>query len=329
MDHKPSPKAELKQAFANLVDVIPPKDLATIMFPPALGLEMLQGSLAGKDLSIGDFDPDMPEVDLLEAILGFVRWLSIYYFHTMLEGLENVPEGPVLFVGNHNAGLLSLDTLIVIDQIRQYRGRDRIIQPLVHDAAYMSKTTAHHAKRMGALRASRENADLALSAGRDVIAYPGGDREAFRRFQDRNKVILAGRKGFVRTALKNKVPIVPVVSAGLHESFVVLSTGKRIAAKLGLKNIFHSDLAAFGLSFPWGLAPSFFPFIPLPTPIDIRILAPFEMVGEPDDQAAVDRGYEVISSVMQKTMDELTADRLPWLGRPRPESIVPPPPAKD
>ena len=52
-----------------------------------------------------------------------------------------------------------------------------------------------------------------LGSGRVMLVYPGSDWEASRPFAERGRIDFAGRKGFLRVALRHRVPIVPVVSA--------------------------------------------------------------------------------------------------------------------
>jgi len=69
-------------------------------------------------------------------------------------------------------------------------------------------------RKFGTVAASPENAAQALESGAALLVYPGGDYEVHRPSWLRNKVDFGGRKGFIRLALENDVPIVPVVSAG-------------------------------------------------------------------------------------------------------------------
>ena len=58
--------------------------------------------------------------------------------------------------------------------------------------------------------------------GAILLVYPGGDREVFRTWRDRNRIDFGGRLGFVRLALRTGVPVVPagsgapVVKVGPH-----------------------------------------------------------------------------------------------------------------
>jgi 1-acyl-sn-glycerol-3-phosphate acyltransferase len=308
---------ELPHVLDGLVREIPVAELAAIFFPPLMGLEILDSVTKQKGTEDGgNFQSELPVLEAFEAVLGATDWLARYYFHADVENATNVPNhGPVLLVGNHNAGLMSFDSMFAISELQRVQGRQRTVHPLVHDYAFAAKTLGKHAHRLGMLRATRHNADAALNAGRVVLVYPGGDKDAFRPFRDRYKTVLAGRKGFVRVALSHKVPVVPLVSVGLHESMIVLSSGEKLARAFKLKSWLHTEVAPVGLSLPWGLAPSFFTFLPLPTKVDMRFGEPILLQGDPEDEAAVEAGYQKVCASMQRIMDELSRGRKLWLGR--------------
>jgi len=307
---------ELKQLSEKLLEHMSPMDLATVLFPPAMGWDLLQGVLAKTPVEDHGFEDRYPDPGLLQAVLDMAKWLSVNYFKTRIHNAEVLPkDAPVLLVGNHSGGLMPLDALFAINHIRDKISTQAIVHPLVHDFAYTAPRVAKLAKQLGILRAGHQNALDALNAGRHVLVYPGGDEDAFRTFSERNRVIFAGRKGFVRLAMAAKVPIVPLVSVGLQESFIVLSKGRDIASKLVLKKWLRTEIFPIALSFPWGLTPAFSPFLPFPTSIDMRFESPIDAEGEPDDDAAVGRCYDRVLNVMQTSMDALAKDRVPFFGR--------------
>ena len=310
---------ELKALGDTLFQHMSPKDLFTLLFPPALGLNILQGTLGGGAFEGEDFNNDnndCPDPKLMHAVLAMARWWSIHYFSTRIYDVKHLPaDSPALIVGNHSAGLMPLDALFAMNEIRDTYGEDKRVYSLVHDFAYMAPRVARVARRVGVLRAKKENALAALSSGGHVLVYPGGDQDAFRTFAERKKIVLAGRKGFIRTALEAGVPIVPLVSVGLHESFFVVSKGENIAQKLGLKKLLRTDVMPLSFSFPWGLVPAFFPFLPLPTAIEMAFCPPITISGSPDDESLVDSIYTQVETVMQKKMDSLYENRTPLFGR--------------
>jgi hypothetical protein len=48
----------------------------------------------------------------------------------------------------------------------------------------------------------------------------------------------------------------------------------------------------------------------------MRFLEPIVLEGEAGDAEAIEQGYARIEEAMQAAMDDLSRDRLPWLGRP-------------
>ena len=76
-----------------------------------------------------------------------------------------------------------------------------------------------------------ENAKRALDSGAAVLVYPGGDYEVHRPSWERNRVDFGGRKGFIRLAIEQDVPIVPVVAVGGQETALFLSRGEHLAAR--------------------------------------------------------------------------------------------------
>jgi 1-acyl-sn-glycerol-3-phosphate acyltransferase len=316
VDHGKLRFGELKALADRLFEQLPSADLAAMLFPPALGLDLLRGALSDEPVEDKGFSVDVPERDLYRCVLDLSRWLSQHYFTTRIEGVENVPsKGAALIVGNHSAGLMPLDALFAMAQIREAQGPERFVHPLAHDFAYVGPKMAANAHRVGILRAVKENAAAAFAAGRLVLVYPGGDKEAFRTFKERGKVVLSGRKGFVRLALTAGAPIVPLASVGLHESFIVLAKGERLARALGLKELLRTEVLPLGLCFPWGLSPSFFPFLPLPTSIEMRFLEPILLEGDPEDPAALEAGYTKVEAALQGAVDDLSKNRIPWFGR--------------
>jgi len=307
---------EFKVLVSDLLKYMSFKDMVTLFFPPALGLNILQGSLGSRARTDDAFNIDHFDEDMLASVLNLARWLSNHYFSTDISHLDRLPDtGPVLIVGNHSAGLMPLDALFAIDAVRNTHGKQRRIYSLVHDFAYMAPRVGRLARRIGTLRAKPGNARAALDSGHHVLVYPGGDQDAFRTFQERKKIVLAGRKGFVRLAMEAGVPIVPLVSVGLHESFFVFSKGETIAKKLGLREHLRTDILPFALSFPWGFAPAFFPFVPLPTSIEMEFCEPIAVSGSSLDDDAVQAIYDQVEKVMQETMDRLYENRIPLMGR--------------
>jgi 1-acyl-sn-glycerol-3-phosphate acyltransferase len=168
-------------------------------------------------------------------------------------------------------------------------------------------------RKLGLVPASPGNAERALGAGRSLLLYPGGAHEVFRPFRERNRIDFAGHKGFVKLALRARVPLVPVVGHGGHESVYVLSRGEGIAERLGMARV---RLGIFPIiaQVPWGISSPVLPGIPLPSKITVEVCEPIDLSarfgpGAEDDPAIVDRSYDEVTSVMQSTLTRLAAER--------------------
>jgi 1-acyl-sn-glycerol-3-phosphate acyltransferase len=139
---------------------------------------------------------------------------------------------------------------------------------------------------MGTISPSRENIAAAFAKGDDVILWPGGEVDAFRSFGKRDQAVLGGRTGFIRLAIREQVPIVPMATVGGHDTLFVLSEGRGIARALGLKKRMRSEVAPITLSVPFGVQLHLTPFqhIPLPAKIRTEYLEPIYLETDRDKE---------------------------------------------
>ena len=257
-----------------------------------------------------DRDPDLVRENLP------LNWLvARLYFRAHVDGLENIPDvGPALLVGNHSGGNYIPDSFILGMAFATYFGAERPWFALTHSMAMAMPVVGRLLRAFGSIPASRENADEALRRGACVLVYPGGDVETYRPWSQRNVVSLAGRKGFIRTALKNRVPLVPVVNIGSHETGIFLSDGQWLTKALGLDKRFRLKAMPIQVGLPWGLwVTDFLPRVLLPAKIGIRVLPPmkFKRTGPEAarDDAYVQECFDQVIDVMQAAHDEMASHR--------------------
>src|SRR5690242_7929853 len=141
-------------------------------------------------------------------------------------------------VGNHSGGNMTPDTAIFTLAFSTYFGVERTFHQLAHNLV-LSMPGLSFLRKYGTVAASPENARSALRSGAAVLVYPGGDYEVHRPSWERHRVDFGGRKGFIRLALEEDVPIVPVVAAGGQETALFLSRGEHLAKLLGLDRLFR------------------------------------------------------------------------------------------
>src|SRR5205807_10097469 len=183
----------------------------------------------------------IPRADLDERDPDFIRerlpmlWLAAsLWYRGEVRGLGNIPEtGPVLLVGNHSGGNMTPDTLVFTLAFNTYFGVERHFYQLAHNLVLAMPWLAT-LRKYGTVAASPENAQRALATDAALLVYPGGDYEVHRPTWESARVDFGGRKGYIRLAFENDVPIVPLVSLGGQETALFLSRGERLAKLLRL-----------------------------------------------------------------------------------------------
>ncbi len=265
----------------------------------------------------------IPRADLDERDPDFIRehlpalWLlSSLWFRGEVRGLGNIPDsGPVLLVGNHSGGNLTPDTTVFSLAFSTYFGAERPFFQLAHNL-FLTLPGLSWLRRFGLVAASPANASKALESGAALLVYPGGDHEVYRPFWERNRVDFDRRKGFLRLALEQDVPLVPVVSIGGQETALFLSRGERLARLLALDRLLRLKVLPLSIAVPWGLnIGDLLGHIPLPAKITIETLPPIDLRAEFGPEPNLDEAYDHVMRVMQDALDALAAERrLPILG---------------
>jgi 1-acyl-sn-glycerol-3-phosphate acyltransferase len=266
----------------------------------------------------------VPAADLDDRDPDYIRdnlpglWLLATIWHRAeVRGLEHIPaQGPVLLVGNHSGGNASPDTLIFTLAFSARFGVERRFHQLAHNLVVSYPVLGGMLRRFGTVAASHENARRALRSGAAVLVYPGGDHEVSRPSWQSARVDFGGRRGFLRLALDEGVPIVPVVSIGGQETALFLTRGERLARLLGLDRAFRVKTLPVSLALPWGLnVGDLFSHLPLPAKITIQCLPAIDLeerFGPAPDVAEV---YDGVVAEMQEALSRLAAERrLPLVG---------------
>lgn len=259
--------------------------------------------------SLEDRDPQT-----IEAFMPYWEWFYRYYFRVQSDGWHHLyPHEQVLLVGSHNGGLASPDMyMMMYDWFRRF-GIQRPVYGLMHPSVWkVNASMAQLAVKLGAIQAHPKMAIAALQKGASVLVYPGGAQDIFRPYKQRHQIHFAGRKGFIKLALRQKVPIVPVISHGAHDTLIVLGDCYEQVKQLhqwGVPWLFDTDPEVFPiyLGLPWGISFGPLPNFPLPVPIHIRVCAPivFESYGRKaaSDRAYVKECYDTVCSQMQQDLD--------------------------
>src|SRR3954467_9049062 len=261
-------------------------------------------------------DPDDWDPDYIRRTLPLMRTAFSAYFRGEVRGMENIPtEGPSLLVGNHSGGTYIADTFVFATCFYERFGPDRRFHQLAHDVAARMPVLGL-IRRYGVLAASHENAKKAFARDAPVLVYPGGDYETFRPSWHSDRIEFGGRKGFVRLALEEGVPIVPVVSIGGQETALFVTRGERAAKLVGLDRLARIKVLPVSIGPPFGINLLDLPGrVPLPSKITIQVLPPVDLREQYGKKPDVDDVYEGVTDEMQDALDGLSEERtLPLVG---------------
>ena len=246
---------------------------------------------------------------MLDPLLNFYYR---YWFRVEAEGVENIPsEGGALLVGNHS-GALPPDAPMIMQAIRNETTTGRPLYMLGEHWFKGFPLVSALVNKIGVIPAHPANAQRLLAdEGGLALVFPEGMKGSRKVLWQRYRLRRFGRGGFVRTALRAKVPIVPIALVGGEEAMPIFAHMRALERVTGLL------YAPFNHAFP-----HFGPLAALmymPAKFRIRFLEPIDIPSLPeetlDDAAAVQTIAEEIRARIQVSLDELLSERRSvWLG---------------
>ncbi|MFB1479112.1 1-acyl-sn-glycerol-3-phosphate acyltransferase [Corallococcus sp. RDP092CA] len=253
-------------------------------------VEAVRTSLGtGGGSQLDDYGKDAGLVESLQPVLDF---LYEQYWRVSVEGVDQVPRGASILVANHS-GALPYDGLVMAQALLRERPDLLEARWLVEDQVFHAPMLGTLFNRLGAVRASPENALRLLDERRPLVVFPEGYQGASKPFAERYRLKRFGRGGFVKLALRTGAPIVPVAIVGAEETSPLL--GRLPGGFLGFPSL---PLTAPG---------------PLPAKWTIRFGEPLTMDDLPpeaaDDLGEVQRLTERTRESIQAMLQALLRER--------------------
>ncbi len=153
--------------------------------------------------------------------------LDFYYHHWFrveTEGVEHVPgDGGALIVSNHS-GALPPDAPMIMQAIRHEHPEPRPLHMLGEDWFKGYPGAGMLTNKLGLVSAHPANAQRLLhDEGGLVLVFPEGQKGSRKLYWQRYRLRRFGRGGFVRTAMRAGVPIVPVAVLGAEEAMPIFA----------------------------------------------------------------------------------------------------------
>lgn len=237
-------------------------------------------------------------------LMSTLRPLAEKWFRLEVRGIENIPlDGGALVVSNHS-GTVPVDGLVTMFAVHRETGR--FLRPLAADLIFRLPVISALARRSGATLACHEDAERMLTGGELVGVWPEGFKGIGKPWSERYRLQRFGRGGFVASAIRAGVPIVPVSVVGAEEIYPLVGNVPSLARLLGLPYLPITPL------FPW-LGP--LGLVPLPSKWVMEFGEPIRTdtldAGAAEDPMLVFNVTDQVRETIQQTLYRLLRDRGP------------------
>jgi len=198
------------------------------------------------------------------------------WFRAEWEGLEHIPsEGGALLVGNHG-GAIPSDAPVVIHGIETELGRP--VYGMADNLFRLVPVVGTLWSRTGGVPAHPENAYRLLHDEQQLaLIFPEGTKGTGKLARDRYQLRRFGRGGFVETAMRAGVPVVPLAIIGNEEAMPIVYKASRLARLMNLP-YFPVTANQFVFGPVLGLV------VPLPSKFRIRVLPPVFFDAAPNQE---------------------------------------------
>jgi 1-acyl-sn-glycerol-3-phosphate acyltransferase len=178
--------------------------------------------------------------------------------------------------------------------------------------------------------ADPDSARAAFARGYDVICFPGGDIDSSRPFYEARRVDFGHRRGYIRLALAEGIPIVPLATIGSHHTYTMLPGGTWIAKVLRMKSWARCDRLPIVLGLALALVvdtlalAGFLPWwsvviaaiamiVPNPTRVTTEVLAPIDVAKETahiaDPEARIEAAHALVHGALSDALATMTHDQ--------------------
>ncbi len=236
------------------------------------------------------------------AILGALVYR--YYFRVETHGIENLPPGRALVIGNHAGNTIPYDGIIL--GLALVLEPDPPRWPRAMAEFYLPKIMwwSEFIHRVGAVVGTPENCAQLLEQDEVVMVFPEGYRGFIKPYTQAYRLQRFGT-GFIRLALQTRTPIVPVGIVGSEEQSPGLYDSKLLARAV--------NSPAFPITVTW---PWFGPLgylIPLPVKYRLRFGDPILFEGDPNEpDSAVEEKAQLVKDRISLLIEEGLSERQGW-----------------
>jgi 1-acyl-sn-glycerol-3-phosphate acyltransferase len=216
----------------------------------------------------------------------FLAEIMSQYFRIKIEGLEHIPKtGGAIITPNHS-GFSGFDAFLLGHHI--HKATKRAARILTHKLWFISPSIAIPMRKFGFIEATKANGIRVLAKKQLVVLFPEGEQG---NFKPSNKAyhLQEFKRGFVRMAISQQVPIIPTLILGAEETHINLARLK-----------FTKYLKGTIIPVPLNV-------IPLPAKWHIIFMKPIYLPYKPDkanDSELIKDICNDIREIMQKRLSQ-------------------------
>jgi 1-acyl-sn-glycerol-3-phosphate acyltransferase len=257
----------------------------------AYRLAAVRESHADGRYDVDDFGFDR---ELTESFLPLSRLVYRKYWRVKTTGIENVPRaGGALLVSNHS-GVLPLDGAMIKTALFE-EGLERHARALIAQFFFGLPALSWFLRRTGQTVGDPHDTHRLLTSGELVLVFPEGVKGTGKPFSERYRLRRFGRGGFVESAIRAGVPIIPISVVGSEEIYPMLFDLTPVARLFGMP--YFPITPTWPLLGPLGL-------IPLPSKWRIRFHAPIHTQDHPPEAA---EDPSVVMAISDQVRDTIQA----------------------
>ncbi|MDX1735247.1 MAG: lysophospholipid acyltransferase family protein [Halioglobus sp.] len=229
------------------------------------------------------------------------------YFSPTVVGLDNIPDEPTLFIGNHS--MFALDAMILLPTV--YHETGRFLRPMA-DNIWFDRMPGRKAAAGGMVLAHPDVCGALMEAGHDLLVFPGGAAEANKPAEERYSLVWRERYGFVRLAAKHGYNITPFGMVGPDEGWDHLIEGQdilhsklvKLLQKVGLVGDIRDDILP---PIPRGV---FNTLIPKPQHCYLAFGEPIDVPDRRGKKGLSERIQKSIRKQVASSIESLVSDML-------------------
>ena len=245
-------------------------------------LDRLKVTLGPYGVDPFGFDPAY-----MRHLIAPMAWLYRHYFRCETFGLAHVPPGRCLLVANHS-GQLPYDGMMLGMALFLDRDPPRFLRSMVERFVPSTPFVSAALARCGQILGTPENCRRLLDAEEAILVFPEGVAGLNKTWKRRYALQRFGR-GFMRLAIEQRTPIVPVAVVGAEEQAPSVLNLPRLGKMFGLP------------AFPITCAP-LFGLLPLPSRYRLYFGAPLHF---DDDAQASDEGIGQKVALVHQTIQTM------------------------